>query len=80
MDPNLEKIRDSNRKFIQKGKLAVPIIHAKSYLFNMLGEGCREQIETELAEFVEEIKKLQANGESTPQRKKPNRRHHFHRR
>ena len=58
MDPNLIKIRDANRKFIQKGKLAVPVIHAKSYLFNILGEENRKQIEQELLEFINEIKVL----------------------
>jgi len=80
MDPNLEKIRDSNRKFIRKGKLAVPIIHAKSYLFNLLGEEQRDQIEEELDEFVRSVKQL-AKEEPTPKRKKSYpRRRDFHRR
>lgn len=56
LDPNLEKIRDVNLKLIQKGKLALPIIHAKSYLFNILGEERREEVEKELEEFVESIR------------------------
>lgn len=65
MDPNLEKIRDVNLKLIQKGKLALPIIHAKSYLFNILGEERREEVEKELEEFVESIRgTAKANGKT----------------
>ena len=59
MDPNLIRIRDANKKFIRRGKIVVPIIHAKSYLFNILGEENRNQIEVELKEFVSSVKELQ---------------------
>ena len=72
MDPNLEKIRDANKKFIRKGKFVVPIIQAKSYLFNILGEGQREQIEKELKEFVEHLKQFAINNPLLS-KSKPNR-------
>lgn len=65
MDPNLEKIRDHNIRLIRRGKLALPIIHAKSYLFNILGEERREDIEEELGEFVEHIKAIVPNPPET---------------
>lgn len=61
MDPNLVKIRDHNMRLIRRGKIALPIIHAKSYLFHILGEERREDIEAELGEFVEHIKSLVPN-------------------
>lgn len=70
MDPNLVKIKDHNMRLIRRGKLALPIIHAKSYLFNILGEDRREDIEAELSEFVDHIKALVPTPPET-KRKRP---------
>ena len=70
MDPNLVKIKDHNMRLIRRGKLALPIIHAKSYLFNILGEERREDIEAELTEFVDFIRTLVPNPPET-KRKRP---------
>jgi len=61
MDPNLMKIKEHNMRLIRRGKIALPIIHAKSYLFHILGEENREDIEAELGEFVGYIKTLIPN-------------------
>lgn len=75
LDPNLEKIRDHNLRLIRRGKLALPIIHAKSYLFNILGEEAREDIETELKEYVDHIKALVPDPPESPntKRRRPHR-------
>ena len=58
MDPNLSKIKEDNIRLIYKGKLAQPIIHAKSYLLYILGEENYSQIELELNEFIRNIRSL----------------------
>lgn len=58
MDPNLLTIRNANRKFIQQGRLSVPIVQAKSYLFYILGEDNKVQIEREIKEFKEHLQSL----------------------
>ena len=58
MDPNLQSIRNANRKFIQQGRLSVPIVQAKSYLYYILGEDNKVQIEREIKEFKEHLQGL----------------------
>jgi hypothetical protein len=62
MDPNLEKIRDSNMFLIRKGKISRAIRQGKDYLTNILGEYRIDEIDKELDKFVEDIK-LRATAE-----------------
>jgi hypothetical protein len=55
MDSNLIKIRDHNMHLIRRGKLAKPIVQAKSYLTHMLQHNW-EQIDIEMDEFVAQCK------------------------
>jgi len=57
MDPNLEKIRDSNRHFIHTGQLHKPITQAQDYLEYVLCYNF-EKVNQELDEFVAHIKKM----------------------
>lgn len=51
MDNNLVKIRDHNMHLIRRGKLAKPIVQAKSYLTYMLQHNW-ERIDAEMDDFV----------------------------
>lgn len=58
MDPNLEKIRDANIKLIKVGRVAVPILQAQHYLFTILGQKAKKQIDIELQNFAQHIKHI----------------------
>ena len=56
MEPNLEKILNSNIKDIQKGYLGKTIAQASSYLDYMYGYHNRDKRKIELSNFIEELK------------------------
>lgn len=57
MDPNLEKIRDSNMHAIKRGSVQRAIQQAEDYLSHMNGFNF-EQTQKELNTFVSEVKMI----------------------
>ncbi len=57
MDPNLQKIRDANMSLIKRGRLGIPILQAKDYLFYILGNQL-DQINLEMDEYVDQLKQI----------------------
>ena len=64
MDPNLEKIRDTNIESIRKGKLGRTLAEAKSYLTYILIDTKCPQLSAEFEEFAEDIVKRVEPGNS----------------
>ena len=59
MDPNLVKIKNSNMRLIRKGKFRLPLLQARHYLTYILTEEKQEQIDLEMREFENHIKRLE---------------------